>query len=280
MPLKTIISASRRTDLPAFYSNWLLGQFAQGYAEVVNPYNKKKSIVELKPEQVHSVVLWSKDFSPLLKRIGRLNVYELFFMFTINDCALLEPKVPPLEQRFEQAEFIVNNFDKERLLARFDPIVHWQEGGVIQNNLASFPKIIKKFSCLGLRSIKISFMDTSYKKLARRGVDFIELPLEDKQEITTRLADMAREYGITLQFCCNDYLFENNSGNTQYQSISNIENAACIDGAYLARVVGEPASLKKDPSQRKQCHCTISRDIGSYTQRCAHGCKFCYANPC
>ncbi|MGA1823544.1 MAG: DUF1848 family protein [bacterium] len=272
MDNKIIISASRRTDLPAFYADWLIKQFKQERVDVPNPFNKKISTISLSPHHVHSVVLWSKNFSPLLNRIHELKNYQLFFMFTINDSTSLEPHVPLLSDRFEQLDYIVNRFGKERVFIRFDPIVHWHHTNKIKNNLASFETILEKIAKKGISKLKISFMNTHYRKLSTRKFDFIELPLEEKNQLVTRLASLASNYTVTLQFCCNSYLFQNSS-------IHNIERSSCIDGYYLSEIVGEPTILKKDPSQRTDCACTYSRDIGNYSQICSHSCAYCYANP-
>ncbi|MGA1845084.1 MAG: DUF1848 family protein [bacterium] len=269
---RIIISASRRTDIPAFYSDWLITQLHRGFAEVTNPYSHAVNSVPLSAECVHSIVLWSKNFAPLLKRIDALTGYELFFMFTINDSRFLEPRVPPLSDRFEQCDLILKRFGKERLLIRFDPIVYWKEGTGIRNNCASFQTILKRVAGAGITRMKTSFMDTRYRKLARRGVDFIDLPVGQKIEIAATMGEIAGRYGITLEFCCNDYLFKDTS-------LPNIEKSCCIDGRYMACIVGRPTIFKKDPSQRKECQCTYSRDIGDYAQQCPHSCLYCYANP-
>jgi len=115
----------------------------------------------------------------------------------------------------------------------------------------------------------------------------------EKLETLTHLAKSASTHGISLQFCCNNYLFESASlveskvkvesaalgGAVIFSDIKNIEKASCIDGHYISRITGQDVSLKKDPSQRKECACTYSRDIGNYTQKCYHKCCYCYANP-
>ncbi|MGA1865193.1 MAG: DUF1848 family protein [bacterium] len=272
MDKKIIISASRRTDIPSFYSDWLIEQLNRGSAEVTNPYNHTVYSVPLSPVSVHSIVLWSKDFAPLLKKIHALKRYELFFMLTLNDSFFLEPRVPSLDSRFAQFDFILRQFGKERLFVRFDPIVHWRDRAGIRNNMDEFEMIIKKVSSAEIYQVKTSFMNTQYRKLSKRGIAFVDLPIQQKIDMAYSLGKVADNHGVRLQFCCNDYLFEN-------ADIPNIERSCCIDGRYISRIVGEPTIIKKDSSQRKECQCTFSRDIGDYTQKCKHGCLYCYANP-
>lgn len=269
-PKKMIISASRRTDIPAFYSDWLISVFEKGYAEVPNPINKK--IYKIPLTDIHSLVLWSKNFAPLLEKIDRLKPHQLFFMFTVNDSKEQEANVPPLSDRFDQIDFIVKKFGVKRLFIRFDPIAHWQDSNGIHNNLASFDIILKKAAKVGVSKIITSFMNTSYRKLKNRPHQFIDIPTDDKIGLTDNLAKKAEKMGIKLAFCCNDYLFLK-------QSLLNVEKASCIDGHYIANETGEPAILRKDYGQRKGCGCTYSRDIGSYEQICYHNCSYCYANP-
>ena len=104
---RVIISASRRTDIPAFYMPWFMACIDQGRFNVVNPYNQKTYQIPATPEEVHSIVFWSKNFGLFLRhRYGEwLNQkrYRLFFNFTINSPhPRLEPKVPSLEDRLQQ----------------------------------------------------------------------------------------------------------------------------------------------------------------------------------
>jgi len=269
---KTIISASRRTDLPQYYTSWLVKQFQRGYAEVINPVNKKVFRVLLNPEAVHSVVFWSKNFSNLINELEKFRAYELFFMFTINSPSELEPFVPSLKERFDQLEFLIKKFSVRRIFMRFDPIVFWKKDGKIINNLTHFDEIINKLSKFGICGIKTSFADLSYKKLKKRKVEFYEPSYNEKIALVHELSNKVRQYGIYLEFCCNDYIFSSSIP-------ENVKKAKCIDGNLISNIVGEPAILKKDPSQRKECICTYSRDIGSYNQQCLSGCKYCYGNP-
>jgi len=267
-----IISASRRTDIPACYPDWFINQLIKGYVEVSNPYSHTASTISLKPENVHSIVLWSKNFVPLLPKLKDISDYEFFFMFTLNDCSQLEPGIPSLQQRFTQLDTIISAYGPKRLFVRFDPIIFWKQDGRIRNNLGSYEKILQKLNSSGINSLKTSFMDVSYNKLKTRGIDFLTPPLEKKRNIAKRMATLAGNYGIRLQFCCNDAVLSGGD-------IPNAEKSSCINGRRISEITGKKVSLRKDPSQRKECGCTVSRDIGSYTQVCENGCLYCYANP-
>ena len=101
---KKIISASRRTDIPAFYIDWFMERIKQGFFNVTNPYNKVTKQVDAHPDKVHTIVFWSKNYGPFLKS-GACNElkkmgYNLFFNFSINsEASMLEPRVPSLKNR-------------------------------------------------------------------------------------------------------------------------------------------------------------------------------------
>ena len=103
-----VISASRRTDIPAFYMPWFMEQISKGEFEVVNPFNQRVSVVPAAPNEGHTIVFWSKNFGPFLHedfdRRLQDSGYHLFFNFTINSVLpALEPNVPPLGERLERA---------------------------------------------------------------------------------------------------------------------------------------------------------------------------------
>jgi len=127
MSSKIVISASRRTDIPAFYMDWFMERIDKGSFETVNPFNQKKSIVKATPDHVHTIVFWSKDFSSFIDgRHGeqlREKGFHLFFNFTVNsENAFLEPNIPPLAERIEQAASLCKKFGPKAVSWRFDPI--------------------------------------------------------------------------------------------------------------------------------------------------------------
>ena len=137
-----VISASRRTDIPAFYMPWFMDRIEKGSFEVSNPFNRKVSIIPSTPDRVHTIVFWSKNFDPFIRRQYGIRLqkkgYHLFFNFTINsESPLLEPHVPALKKRLDQLKYLCSHFGAESVNWRFDPICFVNTGdGAIQNSSA------------------------------------------------------------------------------------------------------------------------------------------------
>lgn len=271
--MRIVISASRRTDIPAFYLDWLIEKMQRGNVLVKNPfYPRQVSEVSLKKEEVHSIVLWSKDFGRFLNQAGEFSDYNLCFQFTINNCKRLEPRVKPLHDRLVQLEKLAGEFNPATIIWRFDPIVFWREGEELKDNLTSFEIILEKAASLGIKRCFFSFANW-YEKSIRRarkyGLDYVVPSREKMIQVSTQLADLCKKKGVRMFSCCNDQLL----------SVPNVLKGHCIDGELLSRLFMEKCSIAKAPS-REQCGCMKSRDIGDYrTQPCKHACIYCYATP-
>jgi hypothetical protein len=283
---KIVISASRRTDIPAFYMPWFMGQIRRGYFEVTNPFNQRVSCVPSSPDRVHTIVFWSKNFGPFLEEnYGEQLLkqgYHLFFNFTINSDSIdLEPNVPPLSKRLRQLEQLCQRFGSETINWRFDPLCFFKKGaGPLQDNLHEFCDIAAKAAECGIVRCITSFMD-HYPKIRRRlstrpGFAFIDPMLEKKIEIVGKMEKDLAAGNIHLSVCCEKDLLE------AIPQSSSITGSSCIPGEIIQKLFGGRLSLKKDTGQRVKagCGCTVSTDIGSYRlQVCYHNCLFCYANP-
>jgi hypothetical protein len=283
---KIVLSASRRTDIPAFYMPWFMAQIDKGQFTVVNPFNRRESVVPATPDHVHSIVFWSKNFGVFLeKRFGqRLQErgYHLFFNFTINsDSPRLEPKVPPLPDRLAQLEKLCRRFTPEAINWRFDPICYFKSGNDrIRNNLQGFDRIAETAEGLGITCCITSFMD-DYAKVRKRTVaipefDFVDLPAAEKIAQILNMEAALADKKIRLYTCCEKELL-----NALPQN-STVERSSCIPNDLLQKLFGGNISLKQDRGQRVSagCGCRVSVDIGSYRQHpCYHNCLFCYANP-
>jgi len=164
--------------------------------------------------------------------------------------------------------------DPLRVSVRFDPVLFWKEDGERRSNIAMFSEVAKAAAAQGIRDIRMSFTQW-YGMAARRAVArgfHFSIPSDDEQRSRAmEMEAVATACGLVLHACSQPLL----------AGVPGIRPSACIDGALLESLHPrrEPASLRKDRGQREACLCTESKDIGSYTQACPHGCVYCYANP-
>lgn len=265
-----IISASRRTDIPAFYSPWLLNRLRAGWALVRNPFNYRQiSEIRLSPAVVEALILWTKNPAPLLPHLDEIEAmgYPVLIHYTITACdRLLEPGLPDVSQRLASFRTLSERLGPERVLWRFDPILLTQAQGV-DHCLDRFAALAGALQGL-THQCSISFVSL-YAKCRRNlaGVGLLSPDALIKKELATQLASLAEAHGMRLKACCDEFLL-NGCG---------IEQAHCIDAEQLGAILGCNLQGRKDPGQRAGCGCTMSIDIGAYDS-CAHGCRYCYAN--
>jgi DNA repair photolyase len=226
--------------------------------------------VNLKPEMVHTLVLWSKNFGKFLACDRAFSPYRLYFLFTLNDMPELEPSLPALDTRLGQMRFLAARYSPGQIGWRFDPLVFRESGPF--TDIDRFSYLAEKIAETGVRRLIISFLDF-YRKVQSRNASLrlgiVEPSDEMKRSHAAALTKVARSFGFTVESCCDDLA-----------GVDGIRPSSCIDGALFAELAGEPARLTKDTGQRPSCRCTASRDIGSYRDMpCSSGCFYCYANP-
>ncbi|RJQ82218.1 MAG: DUF1848 domain-containing protein [Desulfobacteraceae bacterium] len=282
---RIVISASRRTDIPAFYMPWFMTQIDRGFFEVDHPFGQRATHVPAGADQVHCIVFWSKNFGPFLEGgYGERLVqkgYGLFFNFTINSAqTLLEPQVPPLEERLAQLDRLCARFGPDAVHWRFDPICFYRtRSGITGHNLDQFAMIAGRASAAGVRRCITSFVDL-YRKVQRRMSSsealLFDPPMPQKAAELTKMAQVLRGLDMSLQVCCEKELL------AAIPASAGVRAASCIPNHRLAALYGPDISLRRDSGQRMSagCGCRVSRDIGSYRLHpCRHNCLFCYANP-
>ncbi len=287
-----IISASRRTDIPAFYMKWFMEQIDRGFFETINPYNRVKKIIDASCDNIHTIVFWSKNFRPFLEsgageRLKNTG-YNLFFNFTVNSQSrLLEPNIPPLRDRLAQLEELCCRFTPDTVNWRFDPICFYRHRGSyenIENNLADFQRIAEKAEECGISRCITSFSD-DYVKIKKRikylrakgdnPPDLVFPENAKKIEIILRMENLLKSKNISLFTCCEKEIF------SQLPDKTSVSESSCIPGRLLKDLFGGHPVVKRDYGQRAKqgCKCTKSVDIGSYDLHpCFHNCLFCYAN--
>ncbi len=285
-PTKQVISASRRTDIPAFYMDWFMDQIRQGFFHVENPYSRKVSVVNVAPENTDTLVFWSKNYKIFLDGgYGETLIkmgYHLFFNFTINSVdPVLEPHIPDLKERLVQLQTLAERFGPETVTWRFDPICHYVlQGRNLHNNLNDFSLIAAQAARVGIKRCVTSFVDLYAKVTFREkkipGFSFVDITTEKKRDIVLFLHNTLEPLGIGLSLCCEGDLFH------CLPLGWGIEESSCIPNPLLSKLSGARLSQSKDSGQRKKkgCGCYVSKDIGTYRlQPCFHNCLFCYANP-
>jgi hypothetical protein len=265
-----IISASRRTDIPAYYSQWFLNRLKAGYVITRNPMNPKQvSRISLSPEAVDCIVFWTKDPMPMMDKLPEIDSmgYSYYFQFTLT------PYGRDIERNLREKREILRTFQqlsgllgKERIVWRYDPIV-MNASLTIPYHLQHFERMCGVLS--GYTSqCTISFVDLYSKlsKIIKKNI-IREIGTEEMLEIAERFSSIAQRYGIELRSCSEKLDL----------SQFNILPAACIDKTKVEEVCGHPITWSRDRNQRPGCGCMKSVDIGVYNT-CRNGCIYCYAN--
>ena len=307
-----IVSASRSTDIPAFYADWFFHRLKVGYSAWTNPFNGVKSYVSY--ENTRFIVFWSKNPRPLLNHLDYLKERNIgcYIQYTLNDYENegLERGVPKLSERIDTFKQLVNKLGKGRVIWRFDPLLLTDD--------ISIDTLLSKIESIGdylqgyTEKLVFSYADIlNYRKvkanLEKSHIPYHEWTEPQMLEFAERLAELNRKWGYTLATC----------GEKVDLQQFGIEYNHCVDDALIIRfayedkelmnflivkmfpmpapnLFGESESLPKDAiflpnntyathgdnrdkGQRLFCGCIVSKDIGEYNT-CPHLCEYCYAN--
>lgn len=264
-----IISASRRTDIPTYYSEWFLNRIRDGYVYVRNPMNAHQiSRISLLPDVVDGIVFWTKNPIPMLEKLDLLNDYMYYFQFTLNSYGPdVERNVPSKEQVVIPAfQRLSDMIGPERVIWRYDPIFLSQTY-TADHHIRAFEKMAKQLSPY-TKKCTISFLDF-YRNTQNNIAPLapLDFPPQEQERVAKNIAEIAHSYGLQVETCAEWLDLE------QY----GIEHARCIDDRLFSRLLGCPLDIKKDKNQRLECGCVESLDIGAYNT-CHNGCRYCYAN--
>lgn len=263
-----ILSVSRRTDIPAFYSEWFFGRISEGYVCVRNPMNARQiSKINISKNVVDCIVFWTKNPAPMLPRLDRLAGYDYYFQFTLNDYETdAEPRVPELSRRVETFTALSEKIGKERVIWRYDPIF-FSEKYTPERHINSFAKIAAALKNHTEKCV-FSFVDVYPSKNAGslNRLGFRKLLPAELDEFAGELAKIAKQNGLDIATCAEAIDL------TKHGILHN----SCIDKALIERITGAELRVGSD-NQRENCGCVKCDDIGSY-DTCPHGCVYCYAN--
>ena len=264
-----IISASRRTDIPTYYSEWFFNRIKEGYVLVRNPMNAHQiSKINLSPDVVDGIVFWTKNPIPMLNKLDRLQAYTYYFQFTLNSYGQdVETHVPSKQSTIIPAfKKLSDTIGPERVIWRYDP-VFLNETYTPEYHLRYFEQLAKILHPY-TKKCTFSFIDM-YRNTEKnvKGLDIQKFPIEQQKYLAKHFADIAHSYGLSIDTCAEGIDLE------QY----GIQHARCIDDRLLSQLIGCPLTVGKDKNQRLECGCIESIDIGTYNT-CRNGCLYCYAN--
>jgi len=273
VPMKRIVSASRRTDIPAFYGDWFMRRVRAGFAGVVNPFGGKRYLVSLRPEDVSCFVFWSKDFTPFvdhLETLDRLG-YRFYFNYTFTGVPSAFESDVDKQDALKTLKYLSQRYSPNHINWRFDPIVLSTVSDA-DFYLRAFEKLTEELEgiverCYFSFVMPYSKVKRNFQELERAtGIRVVDCGDDYRIELANRLASLAEARGIRMYSCCGDSLVGNR-----------IQEAHCIDGTLIEQLFfPEGLSYAKKPT-RQGCGCTESVDIGTY-DTCPHGCVYCYAN--
>ena len=275
-----IISASRATDIPAFYSDWFFRRLEKGYIRWRNPFSGQDIYVSF--ANTRFIVFWSKNPEPLLPYLSVLKERGIgcYIQYTVNDYEAggLEPNVPSLVQRIDTFRRLVDTLGSGPVVWRFDPL--------ILTDKINIDTLLEKIAHIAdalvghTEKLVFSFADiNSYKKVSRNlrlsGINYREWDEGSMREFASRLSTLNRDNWNFRLATCAERIDLSEYG---------IEHNRCIDPELISRIAPHDAILqnflynaKTDTGQRKACGCILSKDIGAYNT-CPHGCLYCYAN--
>ena len=288
--LPVIVSASRETDVPAFYADWLVRRLRDGWCAWKNPFNGEVRKVSF--SKTRMIVFWSKNPKPMLDKLSEIEALgfrQYYFQFTLNDYVSegLEPNVPSVAERVDAFRRLADRIGKERVIWRFDPLMLTEKISVdvLLERISNIGRQLKGYT----EKLVFSFIDiATYRKVQKNlaGLGIREFSQDDQIKFARGLAELNRAFGLEFATC----------GELVDLSAYGIRHNKCVDDELMMRLFHDDAELmdfigaeydmfngwqirksKKDKGQRKACGCIVSKDIGAYNT-CPHLCKYCYAN--
>jgi len=271
-----ILSVSRRTDIPALYSDWFLDRVKDGFILSANPFFPCGKVAKIKIEPVRimenllggkevtgnvdGIIFWTKNPRPIFDRLHDLNEFKYYFHYTLNPYdENIEINVPPLPERIATFQELSQRIGAERVIWRYDPILLGKDIDVVWH-IEKFEILAKQLSGF-TKSCMVSFLIPGKCK------DIWTPNHAQRDEILKSFAQISQKHGIQLHTCAlkDDW------------SMHGIKKAKCTDPELFSKLNGGRVKTKRLDGQRNNCGCMPCVDIGVYNT-CTHSCLYCYAN--
>lgn len=264
-----IISASYRSDIPAFHGDWFLEALAAGEVAVANPYSQRPYLVDLRPDAVDGYVFWTRNARPFARALSAVAAQGKPFVvqYTILGYPrAIDTNVIDQRLAIENARAIAAAYGRRVVVWRYDPILLTPETEADWHR-ANFTRLADALAGIA-DEVVVSFAQLyakSVRNLAKAGIAWRVPELAEQAGLIADLGAIAAERGIALSLCTQPDL----------AGASGVAAARCVDAARLADIAGRPIAAATR-GNRPGCLCAQSRDIGAYDS-CVHGCRYCYA---
>lgn len=265
-----IISASRRTDIPAFYSDWFMKRVAEGFVMVRNPMNANQvRTVSLEPASMECIVFWTKNPANMLDKLKELDDRGIhyYFQFTLTPYdRTIEQGLPDKSEVVETFIELSERIGREKVIWRYDPILITRDLD-LEYHFRSFETLASRLAGHTEKCI-ISFVDFYSKCRKRlRGLEAEETDKEKVYAVAEVFSRICKSKNLALETCAEEFDL----------SRFGISHGKCIDDRLISRITGKTVEGVKDRYQRELCGCVAGVDIGEYNT-CSHHCLYCYAN--
>lgn len=269
-----IISASRRTDIPAFYADWFFNRLKEGFVVTRNPFNANQlSKIRIDSEVVDAIVFWTKNPAPMLNRLNLIDEKGIpyYFQFTITPYKKdLEPGLPSEKiELVDTFKTLSESIGSERVIWRYDPIL-FSDRYTASYHVRAFTRLAELLTGYTEKCV-ISFLDMDYRNT--KNIDSLGISAgtsAQQQELAKEFAMIAKSKDMIMESCAEEIDL----------LTCGIQHGCCIDPKLIEKIAGrtlKPKGKKKDVNQRPLCGCVGSIDIGMYNT-CKHSCEYCYAN--
>ena len=264
-----ILSVSRRTDIPNYYSDWFFNRIKAGFLYVRNPMNFHQiSEIKITPDIVDCIVFWTKNPTPMMPRLDELKDYNYYFQFTLtgygNDVEVNLPnKKEAMIPIFQE---LSEKIGSHKVVWRYDPIF-FSDRYTKEYHLKAFKSIAEALKGYTEKCV-ISFIDIYPKnKKNMDRLSYYGLKEDELREFAGELSGIAADNNIKVGSCAEKINLDE----------CGIAHNCCIDKNLIEDIIGCRLNVGKDKNQRMECGCVESVEVGAYNT-CQNGCAYCYAN--
>ena len=261
-----ILQTGNRTDLPAFYSEWLANRIREGYVLVRNPFNPVSvTRYRIDPSVVDLIVFCTKNPTPMLEHMGLLKPFRQYWFVTITPYGKdIEPNVPDKGLVIDSFRRLCRFAGPDNMCWRYDPVLI-DKNWTVQRHIEAFSVMCRKLDGY-THTCVISYIDL-YEKVLRNFPEVRSVPFDTQLELTNAFVKIAAEHHMIIKPC----------GEDPRLSSVGADCSGCMTQQVFEQAIGQNLILPPNPGNRKECSCYITNDIGQYNT-CGHLCRYCYAN--